>query len=106
MSSRVLSRIGLVHEICDEAGLAGAAERMLANRHPGGPSAITAIGPLATGVPPTPEPVGITSRRSAELRASPEAREGLAAFPAKRRARRVAARAPLGKLAGKRRAGR
>ena len=82
-------RIGLVHDICEEPELNALVGRMLANLYAGGPNAIVAIKRLipelaAAGMGAAV--VNRTAERIAELRATPEAQEGLTAFLEKRRA--------------------
>ena len=80
-------RLGLVHEIVPAAGLAEAAERVLAALAAGGPQAQAAAKQLLRGVAhkvPGEELDQWTAGRIATARASPEGREGVAAFLDKR----------------------
>jgi hypothetical protein len=79
--------IGLVHEVVPAAQLDDAVARVLADILKGGPEALAAAKRLArdlAGCPIGAELIDDTARRIAALRASPEAREGLAAFLDKR----------------------
>jgi len=86
--------LGLVHEVvADEAALDARIETIVEALMEGGPKAQAAAKQLIAAV--TPEPIGPavvedTARRIAGLRATPEAREGLGAFLAKRPAAWVA----------------
>jgi methylglutaconyl-CoA hydratase len=82
-------RIGLVHDICEEGDLAGKVGAMLTHLYTSGPSAIAAVKeliPLGANVPIDLEVVEETSRLIADIRATPEAQEGLSAFLEKRSA--------------------
>lgn len=81
-------RLGLVHEVVDEAALDARIEALL--------EALLACGPVAqreakelvravAGRPVTSELIQDTAQRIARLRASPEGREGVSAFLEKRR---------------------
>jgi methylglutaconyl-CoA hydratase len=81
------ARIGLVHEVVPADQLDDAVARVLADILKGGPEALAAAKRLArdlAGCPIGAELIDDTARRIAALRASPEAREGLAAFLDKR----------------------
>ncbi len=81
-------RIGLVHDIAEDAGLNAAVGRMLAHLYSSGPNAITAIKeliPLSAHAPIGEDIVHETARRIAAIRATPEAQEGLSAFLEKRK---------------------
>lgn len=81
-------RIGLVHDIAEEEALNGAVGRMLAHLYSSGPNAITAIKaliPVSAHAPIGDDIVRETARRIAEIRATPEAQEGLSAFLEKRK---------------------
>lgn len=81
-------RIGLVHDLVEETELASRVGTMLGQLYSSGPKAVNAIkqliptsahSPIASGI------VNETARIIAELRATPEAQEGLTAFLEKRR---------------------
>jgi methylglutaconyl-CoA hydratase len=81
------ARIGLVHEVAEADQLDGALEAVLGHLLQGGPGALAAAKRLAqdlAGRPIGPDLIDATARRIAALRATPEAREGVAAFLAKR----------------------
>jgi methylglutaconyl-CoA hydratase len=81
-------RIGLVHEVVPGADLAGAADRLLDTIAANGPAAMAAAKTLVADLTARPIDDGVTeltARRIAEIRASDEAREGLAAFLEKRK---------------------
>ncbi len=86
--------LGMVHEVvADEAALDARIDTIVEALMEGGPKAQAAAKQLIAAV--TPEPIGPavvedTARRIAGLRATPEAREGLGAFLAKRPAAWVA----------------
>jgi methylglutaconyl-CoA hydratase len=83
------ARIGLVHQVVAADELDGAVATILDHLRRGGPGALSAAKRLIhdlTGRPIAPELIDDTARRIAALRATPEAREGLAAFLEKRRA--------------------
>ena len=83
-------RIGLVHDICEEPELNAVVGRMLTNLYAGGPNAIAAIKrliPELAAAGTDPAVVEKTAQRIAEIRATPEAQEGLSAFLEKRKAR-------------------
>jgi methylglutaconyl-CoA hydratase len=75
--------IGLVHEVVDEAGLDDAVNSLLDGILKSGPRAVRAAKQLIRdlhGREVTDDLVAMTCRRIAEIRASDEGREGLAAF--------------------------
>jgi len=81
-------RIGLVHEVAEEDALATAVARLLTQLASSGPDALAAIKrqiPLSARAAIGKEIVEQTSRRIAEIRATPEAQEGLSAFLEKRK---------------------
>ena len=81
-------RIGLLHEVVEEEGaLAPAVARVLAQLYSSGPHAVAAIKrliPVSARAPIGEDIVHQTSQRIAEIRATPEAQEGLSAFLEKR----------------------
>lgn len=82
-------RIGFVHDICEDEELNGKVGQMLAHLYTSGPKAIVAVKeliPLSALAPIAEETVEATAHLIAELRATPEAQEGLGAFLEKRRA--------------------
>jgi methylglutaconyl-CoA hydratase len=81
-------RIGLVHEVVDEAQLEGALGAILSHIATSGPGAVKAIKrliPVSAHAPIGPDIIEETARRIAAVRATPEAQEGLAAFLEKRK---------------------
>jgi methylglutaconyl-CoA hydratase len=79
--------IGLVHEVLDESGLDDAVNSVLDGILKSGPGAVRAAKQLIRdleGREITDDLVAMTCRRIAEIRASDEGREGLAAFLEKR----------------------
>jgi methylglutaconyl-CoA hydratase len=85
-------RIGLLHEICAEPELDETVGRMLAQLYLGGPDAIIAVKRLISAIAGAKVNAALadkTARTLADLRATPEAREGLSAFLDKRKARWV-----------------
>ncbi|GLS18962.1 methylglutaconyl-CoA hydratase [Labrys miyagiensis] len=80
-------RLGLIHEIVSVKELDEAIERALSAILSGGPRAVLAAKKLAGDMdgPITAERIEESARRIATIRSSPEAREGLAAFFAKRK---------------------
>jgi len=80
-------RLGLVHETVAANGLDDAVARQIAAILAGGPAAQAAAKQLVADVARAVDEALIeeTARRIAAIRASPEAREGLAAFLAKRK---------------------
>jgi methylglutaconyl-CoA hydratase len=82
-------RIGLVHDICEEHDLNGMVGRLLANLYTSGPKAIVAVKKLIPEVATASMDdalVEMTAERIAQVRATPEAQEGLTAFLEKRKA--------------------
>ena len=80
-------RIGFVHDICEDEDLARKVGELLAHVYTSGPKAILAVKeliPLIAHVPVMEDIVEETAQRIAELRATPEAQEGLTAFLEKR----------------------
>ena len=80
-------RIGLLHEVCDQAQLDQRIDRIVANVVRGGPAATAACKALIARVTQRPidaEMRDYTARAIAELRASAEGREGIGAFLEKR----------------------
>jgi methylglutaconyl-CoA hydratase len=81
-------RIGLIHDICQAEALSAVVGRMLAQLYSGGPKAIVAIKRLVSEVAAArldDALVEKTAQRIADLRATPEAQEGLSAFLDKRK---------------------
>ncbi len=81
------ARIGLVHEVVEADQLDAAVDTILHHLLQGGPDALTAAKRLVqdlAGQPIGPDLIDATAQRIAALRATPEAREGVAAFLAKR----------------------
>ena len=81
-------RIGFIHDICEEEDLIGKVGQMLGQLYTSGPKAVVAVKeliPLSEHASIGPEIVEETSRRIAEIRATPEAQEGLSAFLEKRK---------------------
>ncbi|WP_181700126.1 enoyl-CoA hydratase-related protein [Chthonobacter albigriseus] len=87
ISAETAHRIGLVHELAEPDELDGAVDRIVAALLAGSPAAIRAAKDLVADVDGPIDDVLIeeTARRIAERRASPDAREGLAAFLEKRK---------------------
>jgi methylglutaconyl-CoA hydratase len=82
-------RIGFIHDICEEQELNAVVGRMLAHLYAGGPQAVLAVKQLireitAAGIDDII--VEKTAQRIADIRATPEAQEGLSAFLEKRKA--------------------
>lgn len=81
-------RIGLVHEVVDEAALDERVAAVAAELAKGGPHALSAakdlLGCLRDGSPQDDELLSDTAHRIAAIRVTEEAREGLAAFFDKR----------------------
>lgn len=80
-------QIGLVHEVAEPEQLDAAVQAVVDALLAGGPKAQAASTALIRAVanrPVTAELIEDTARRIAELRATPEAKEGLSAFLAKR----------------------
>lgn len=81
-------RLGLVHEIVEEDSLSGAVGAMLAQLYSSGPKAMAAakkLLPLSAHATINARILDETSRRIAEIRATPEGQEGLTAFLEKRK---------------------
>lgn len=110
MDSADAYRIGLVHDIVEEDELLPRVSTILAQLYSSGPRAMAAVKaliPLATHSAIDERLVAATSRRIADIRATPEAQEGLAAFLEKRKpswveSKATAARRPARKAAKKR----
>ena len=99
-------RIGFIHDICEDEDLSGRVGQMLAHLYTSGPKAMLAVKeliPLSALAPIAEETVEATAQLLADLRATPEAQEGLSAFLEKRTA---AWTAPAKKPAKKRPASR
>jgi methylglutaconyl-CoA hydratase len=82
-------RIGFVHDICEEEDLVGKVGQMLAHLYTSGPKAVAAVKeliPLGANMPIDEEIAEETARLIADIRATPEAQEGLSAFLEKRNA--------------------
>lgn len=81
-------RIGLLHDIAEEENLNATVGRMLAHLYSSGPHALVAIKqliPVSARATIDDAIVDETARRIAEVRATPEAQEGLSAFLEKRK---------------------
>ena len=81
-------RIGLVHDIAEEEDLGGKIGVVLAALYTSGPKSVAAakaLIPFAATAAIDESLVAETSRRIADIRATPEAQEGLAAFLEKRK---------------------
>lgn len=81
-------RIGLVHDIVEAEALNATVGRMLAHLYSSGPNALVAIKqliPVIARAAIDDAIVDETARRIAEVRATPEAQEGLSAFLEKRK---------------------
>jgi methylglutaconyl-CoA hydratase len=81
-------RTGLVHDIVEEPGLATRVGEMLGQLYTSGPRAVQTIKQLIPQSAHSPIGAGIvaeTSKIIADLRATPEAQEGLSAFLEKRK---------------------
>lgn len=81
-------RIGLVHEVVEHDDLAGAGEKLVARMMKNSPNAMAACKPLIRGVVSRPVDDALmdyTARGIADIRASAEGREGVAAFLEKRK---------------------
>ena len=93
-------RLGLVHQVVPQSGLDAAVESVISALLAGGPQsqarAKRLIAEIA-GRPVDDALEALTARSIADARASPEGREGIAAFLEKRRAR-LAARVGRGRL--------
>src|SRR5262245_6783222 len=82
-------RIGLIHDVCEEPELNGAVGGLLARLYACGPNAMAAVKRLlreVRGAPIDPALALATARRLSDIRATPEAQEGLSAFLEKRKA--------------------
>jgi methylglutaconyl-CoA hydratase len=82
-------RIGFIHDICEDEVLVSRVGELLAHLYTSGPAAIAAVKdliPLGANMPIDEEIVEETSRLIADIRATPEAQEGLTAFLEKRSA--------------------
>ncbi|MGZ8267617.1 MAG: enoyl-CoA hydratase-related protein [Burkholderiales bacterium] len=82
-------RIGFIHDIVEEEELNARIGSLLAHLYSSGPKALVAIKELIARVAQAPigdEIIEETSRRIAQIRATPEAQEGLSAFLEKRKA--------------------
>jgi methylglutaconyl-CoA hydratase len=81
-------RMGLVHDIVEEHDLTARASTLLAQLHTSGPRAMAAVKsliPVSAHAAIDESLIAETARRIAEVRATPEAQEGLAAFLEKRK---------------------
>jgi methylglutaconyl-CoA hydratase len=81
-------RLGLVHEVVPKADLAAAGEKLVSVLIENGPKAMAGSKRLIADVafhPISDALVGLTARRIAETRASPEGKEGVASFLEKRK---------------------
>ncbi|MGE5525669.1 MAG: enoyl-CoA hydratase-related protein [Rhodospirillaceae bacterium] len=88
MDSAEAYRIGLVHDIVEEEELLPRVSTILAQLYSSGPRAMAAVKTLisfTTHSAIDERLVAATSRRIADIRATPEAQEGLAAFLEKRK---------------------
>jgi len=97
-------RIGLVHDIVEEDDLLPRVSTLLSQLYSSGPRAMAAVKtlvPLSTHAAIDARLIAETSRRIAEIRATPEAQEGLAAFLEKRKPSWVEPKPAAGKRAAK-----
>jgi len=81
-------RIGFIHDICEEEDLTAKVGEMLAHLYTSGPAAMVAVKELIatrSKAPIAGSVVEDTARALAQIRATPEAREGLSAFLEKRK---------------------
>jgi methylglutaconyl-CoA hydratase len=81
-------RIGLVHDIAEDEHLNAKIGELLAHLYTSGPQALRAVKrliPVSARADIDEKLVAETSRRIADIRATPEAQEGLAAFLQKRK---------------------
>ena len=81
-------RIGFIHDIAEEEELNARIGTVLAHLYSSGPEALLAVKrliPLSAHAPIDERMIEETSRRIAEIRATPEAQEGLSAFLEKRK---------------------
>ena len=93
-------RVGLIHEIVEEADLHGAVGRMLVQLYSSGPLAMAAakkLIPLSAHAGIDKKILDETSRRIAAIRATAEGQEGLTAFLEKRKPDWVEPRKPENK---------
>lgn len=85
--AQTAQRIGLVHEVCPLAELAGTVEQVAAAAALGGPVAVKEAKALLVArghEAPSPSLLREAARKSTEVRRSDEGREGLAAFVERR----------------------
>jgi len=90
-------RIGLLHQVCEEPALDARVGELLAELRSSGPNALVAIKRMIPEIARAGIAEGtieMTAQRIADLRATPEAQEGLAAFLEKRRPQWAASRTP------------
>ncbi|MCX7961574.1 MAG: enoyl-CoA hydratase-related protein [Burkholderiales bacterium] len=91
-------RLGLLHRVCAPEALDAAVEKTLGELLAGGPQAHRAIKDLirtvARGGPVSDALSEETARRIAEIRVSPEGREGIASFLEKRKPAWLAPKGP------------
>jgi methylglutaconyl-CoA hydratase len=81
-------RTGLVHDIAEDEEVGGKIGALLGQLYTSGPQAIAAVKeliPFAASASIDKTLIAETSRRIADIRATPEAQEGLSAFLEKRR---------------------
>jgi methylglutaconyl-CoA hydratase len=81
-------RIGLVHDVIEDEHLNAKIGALLGHLYTSGPKAVAAVKQLisfSANAPIDEELITETSRRIADIRATPEAQEGLSAFLEKRR---------------------
>ena len=81
-------RIGFIHDICEDEDLIAKVGQMLAQLYTSGPKAILAVKeliPLSAHAAVARSIVEETAQRIADIRATPEAQEGLSAFLEKRK---------------------
>jgi methylglutaconyl-CoA hydratase len=93
-------RIGMVHDIAEDEHLGDRIGTMLAALYASGPQALAAVKELiqhVAGAPIDEKLIQETSRRIAQIRATPEAQEGLSAFIEKREPAWFSAAAPAAK---------
>jgi methylglutaconyl-CoA hydratase len=98
-------RIGLIHDIAEDEHLNAKIGELLAALYTSGPAAIAAVKTLiqfAANAAIDRKLVEETSRRIAEIRATPEAQEGLSAFLEKRKPEWVEPAPPKRRVAKKR----
>lgn len=95
-------RIGLLHDICEEEAFNEKIGHLLHELYQGGPAAIVAAKRALRAVAHSPIDAAVvkaTAERIADIRATPEAQEGLAAFLGKRPPAWTARPAPAAKAA-------